>query len=32
MAWAICGTKEGAKPKDVAVSEQYLSKLRRDMP
>ena len=32
MAWAICGTKEGASPREVAVSEQYFSKLRRDMP
>ena len=32
MACAICGTKDGAKPSEVAVSEQYLRKLRREMP
>ena len=32
MAWAICGTKDGASPSEVAVSEQYFRKLRREMP
>ncbi len=32
MACAICGTKEGANPSEVAVSEPYLRKLRRERP
>jgi hypothetical protein len=32
IAWAICGTTAGDKPKDVAVSEQYFIKLRREIP
>ena len=32
MACAICGTNEGASPSEVAVSEQYFRKLRREMP
>ena len=32
IAWAICGTKLGANPSEVAVREQYFMKLRREMP
>ena len=32
MAHAICGMNAGPRPSDVAVSEQNLTKLRREMP
>jgi hypothetical protein len=32
IACAICGTKAGPRPSEVAVSEQYFKKLRREMP
>ena len=32
IACAICGTKAGPSPSEVAVSEQYFIRLRRVMP